>query len=61
MDLDDLKDKAEGLIEDNPDKVKDAIGKVAEAVDDKTDGKHRDKIDDAVDKLEDAIDDVAKE
>jgi hypothetical protein len=44
-----LLDKAKDLLGKHEEKVEDALDKVADVVDDKTDGKYADKIDKGVD------------
>ncbi len=55
----DIFDKAKGLIADNADKVDDVVDKVAEVVDDKTGGKHKEKIEQGADKAKDALKNLA--
>ena len=40
-----LFDKAKKFINDNPDKVRQGIDKIGDAIDKRTDGKHADKVD----------------
>lgn len=49
-------EKAKGVVADNADKVDDGIDKVAEVVDGKTKGQHRDKIDKAAGKAHEIVD-----
>ena len=51
----DLFDKAKNLLEENAEKVDDAVDKIAEVVDEKTGGKHKDQIAQGAEKAKDAI------
>lgn len=53
--LKDLKDKAMGFATEHGELVTQGLEKVAEVVDDKTDGKYSDKIDTGVEKAKDFI------
>ena len=53
--MSDLFDKAKNLIEANADKVDGALDKLAEVVDEKTGGKHKDKIEKGADQAKSAI------
>ncbi|WP_326614409.1 antitoxin [Streptomyces scopuliridis] len=53
--LKDLKDKAGELAAEHSEAVGKGLEKLAEVVDDKTDGKHSDKIDAGVEKAKDFI------
>jgi MT0933-like antitoxin protein len=55
-----LKGKAEDLVEEHDEKIKDGLDKAADFADDKTGGKHRDKIDQGVDKAKGFVDDLAE-
>ena len=50
-------DKAKEFAQGNPDKVKDAVNKAGDAINDKTGGKYADKIDSAKGKLDGALGD----
>jgi len=54
--LDDAKEKLEGLVDKQGDKVGDGIDKVADLADDKTGGTYSDQIDAGADKAKDALD-----
>jgi MT0933-like antitoxin protein len=54
-----LKKKAEDLVEEHDEQIKDGLDKAAKFANEKTGGKHRDKIAKGVDKAKDAIDDMA--
>lgn len=51
-----LLDKVKGALKGKGNKAKAGIDKVADIVDDKTDGKHSEKIEDAADKAKEAVD-----
>ena len=55
-----LKNKAEDLVQEHDEKIKDGLDKAAEFADDKTGGKHRDKIDQGIDKAKGFVDDLAE-
>ena len=55
-----LKDKAEDLVEQHDDKIKDGLDKAAKLADKKTGGKHHDKIEKGVAKAKDTVDDLAE-
>jgi hypothetical protein len=55
-----LKKKAEDLVEEHDDKIKDGLDKAATLANEKTGGKHRDKIEKGVAKAKDAVDDLAE-
>jgi hypothetical protein len=54
--LDDMKAKAEDLVDQHGDKVSDGIDKAADLLDEKTGGKLGDKADLGADKAKDALD-----
>jgi hypothetical protein len=54
--LDNLKDKAQDLIEQHGDKIDSGLEKAAQMVDEKTGGKYHDKIAGGVDKAQEALD-----
>jgi ABC-type transporter Mla subunit MlaD len=54
-----VKSKAADVVEDNEEKIEDAIDKAADFVDDKTGGKHTDKIDKAADAAKSAVEKLA--
>ena len=56
--LDNLKDKAQDLIEQHGDKIDSGLEKAAQIVDEKTGGKYHDKIAGGVDKAQEALDRV---
>jgi len=56
--LDNLKDKAQGLIAEHGDKIDSGLEKAATFVDGKTGGKYHDKITAGVDKAQGALDKV---
>ncbi len=58
--MSDLFDKAKNLLEDNADKVEGAVDKLAQVVDAKTGGKHKDQIDKGADQARNAIKDFVK-
>ncbi len=58
MDLDKLKKKAKDLVDEQGDKISDGLEKVADVIDEKTDGKHTDKIQQGVAKAKEALDDL---
>ncbi len=58
--MSDLFDKAKNLLEENADKVEGAVDKLAEVVDEKTGGKHKDQIDKGADRAKNAIKDFVK-
>ena len=51
-------DKAKDALQGKGDEAADLIDKAADAVDDKTGGKHTDKIDTAADKAKDLVDKI---
>ena len=51
----DLFDQAKNLLEENADKIEGAVDKLAEVVDEKTGGKHKDRIDKGADQAKNAI------
>ena len=53
------KDKAQGLVSDHGDSIKDGLDKAADFADDKTGGKHSDKIGGVADKAKEGIDKLA--
>ena len=53
--MSDLFDKAKNLLEENADKVEGAVDKLAEVVDEKTGGKHKDQIEKGADQAKNAI------
>ena len=53
-----LFDKMKDLAADNADKLDGVVDKVADVVDEKTDGKHGDKIDSAAEKAKDFLQDL---
>ena len=53
--MSDLFDSAKKLLGDNADKVEDVVDKLAEVLDDKTGGKHKDQVEQGADKAKDAI------
>ena len=48
-------DKVKGMISGNEQKIDDVVDKAADAIDEKTDGKHADKIDQVQDKVDEAL------
>ena len=50
-----LMDKAKDALHGHEDQTDKAIGKVGDAIDDKTGGKHSDQIDSAQQKVDDAL------
>jgi hypothetical protein len=54
--LDDMKDKAEQLVDEHGDQVSAGIDKAADLVDEKTGGSLGDKVDLGADKAKDALD-----
>ncbi|WP_052663585.1 antitoxin [Psychromicrobium lacuslunae] len=59
--FDDIKGKAEDLIGDNADKLKDGIEKVGDFIDDKTGDKFKDQIDGAQKAASDFVDNANKD
>ena len=59
MDIDGLRDKAEGFAEDHADQIKQGIDKAEEFAKDKLDG-HDEQIDKAADKLRGLVDEAAQ-
>lgn len=55
MGIGDFVDKAKDLAAEHEDKVTDGIDKVADMVDDKTDGKYSDQIDQGAEKAKDFV------
>ena len=53
--MSDIFDKAKDLLGDNEEKVAAAVDKLADVVDEKTGGKHKDKIDQGAAKAKDAV------
>ena len=53
------KDKAQDLVGEHGDSMKDGVDKAADFVDDKTGGKHTDKIEGVAEKAKDGIDKLA--
>ncbi|MFB6717640.1 MULTISPECIES: antitoxin [unclassified Streptomyces] len=58
--LKDLKDKAMDLAAEHGDLVAQGLEKVADVVDDKTEGKYSDEIDTGVEKAKDCIEDLGE-
>lgn len=58
--MSDLFDKAKNLLEENQDKVEGAVDKLAEVIDEKTGGKHRDQIDKGADQAKNVINGFVK-
>jgi len=56
-----LLDKIKAMLGGNADKVKDGLGKAADMVDEKTDGKFSDKIDMAEEKIGEVLEDQVEE
>jgi hypothetical protein len=56
--LDDVRKKLPGLVKGRSKQIEGAIDKVADVVDDKTNGKHASQIDKVVDKAKDAVHDL---
>jgi hypothetical protein len=54
--FDNIKDKAEGLVDSQGDKLGEGLDKVGDLVDEKTGGKYGDQIDQGVDKAKDGLD-----
>ena len=54
--FDNIKDKAESLVDSQGDKIGEGLDKVGDLVDEKTGGKYGDKIDLGVDKAKDGLD-----
>ena len=54
--FDNIKDKAQDLVDGQGDKVGEGLDKAADFVDDKTGGKYSDQIDQGADKAKDALD-----
>ncbi len=57
--LDELKDKAKGLVSENRDKIEQGLEKAGDMINQKTGGKHEDKIDKGLAKAKDGLDKVA--
>lgn len=57
--LDNMRDKAKGLVTQNRDKIETGLEKAGDMVDKKTGGKHSDKIDKGMDKVQEGLDKVA--
>ena len=53
--MSDLFDKAKNLLEENADTVDGAVDKIAEVIDEKTGGKHKDQIAKGADQAKNAI------
>ena len=53
--MSDLFDKAKNMLEENADKVEGAVDKLAEVVDEKTGGKHKDQIEKGADQAKNVI------
>lgn len=60
MDLDDLKNKAAGLVDEHGDKIKDGIDKAADFADDKTGGQHTEKIESVAGKAKGVVDKLSQ-
>lgn len=58
--MSDLFDKAKNLLEENADKVDGAVDKLAEVVDEKTGGRHKDQIGKGADQAKNAMRDFIK-
>jgi hypothetical protein len=56
--FDNLKDKAEGLVDQQGDKVGEGIDKAGDLVDEKTGGQYTDKVDQGQQGLKDALDNL---
>ena len=61
MDFGKMLEKAEDLVEEHDEKIKDGIDKAADLADEKTGGKYSEHIDTGADKAHDVIDDLAEE
>lgn len=57
--FDNIMDKAEDLAAEHGDKIEQGIDKLADVVDEKTDGEHSDKIDTGAEKAKDFVEGLA--
>lgn len=61
VDMDEMMDKAKEVASDNVEKVKDAIDKAADFVDEKTGGRFSGQVDQGADAAKDAVEDFTED